>query len=360
MLAGRSVWLSWKEDRKRWEVGLYWEGKPIRFYSWTTPQGKHSFTVEQRHWAEALKEFIEAKLIPNHDGICTFHPSQIKTGREVSGYTFSRFVKSWIEEYRVAVETGDRSAEYVEHLERYNRLYWTPKLGSLDVREISTPVVKEFYVDLCRQGLGKKYVQNIMDGLRKLITEALKGTPLKAPVFPEYKIKRHPTVKTLTEAEQNSVVQGTPPVHRPIIMMIAYHGLRMGEARSLKRSQVKEGIAYVSTAKGGRDRAVQLEPDLVKVIKSIPPVLKHTFLFHHEGRPYSKTQLWKVIRKALDDAGFPEISPSQFGRHSAATNYLRRGAPTRMVQEILGHSDIRTTENYTHLLVVDQEKWGRR
>jgi len=93
---------------------------------------------------------------------------------------------------------------------------------------------------------------------------------------------------------------------------------------------------------------------VLDAIMGIPRTLAHRYVFHHAGRPYAKTTLWKIIRKALDAAGFKDVTPKDASRHSAASQLLRRGASTRLAQTVLGHADIRTTERYTHVLVEDQ------
>jgi integrase/recombinase XerD len=211
-----------------------------------------------------------------------------------------------------------------------------------------------------------------MDGLKKLIDGAYNDSGLATPVFPDYKEKkgnkRKP--KWLLECDQDSVLEKVPLIHRPIVMTLFYHGLRMVEARTAKRKDLtffehrehgSVAYLYVETAKGGEDRTIFItESDLISLLRSIPPTVHHPYLFHWDGRPYSKTSLWKIVRKALNDAGFQHVSPKDASRHSHATHILQRGGSTRPAQTILGHSDIRTTEIYTHCLTEDQAAVARK
>jgi integrase/recombinase XerD len=365
MLRPRKVWISWKESKKRWEIGFYWEGKPKRYYSWVFQGQRFSFTKENRFVAEEFKNHILAKMRPNEQGISTFHPDQLRSGKRGSLYTFSKYVTEvWLPSYDQAVQTGDRNPEYVEHLKRYNRLYWTLKLGDLDIREINEAVLQKFYLWLCTEhNLSKKYIQNIMDGLKKLISEAFLRNRLEIPEFPDYKekTKKRKKIRWLTEREQNEVIEHISPVHRPIVMILFYHGLRMGEARELKwnRIDLKRGVVSIETLKGGPDRDILLDQEIVRALRSLPRSLKYPHVFLNRGKPYSKTALWKIIRHALDKTGLKDVAPKDASRHSAATHILQRGGSTRLVQEILGHADIRTSEIYTHCLVKDQEKVKR-
>ena len=370
MLRPRSVWVTWKADRKRWEVGFWWEGRLWRFYSWAFQGNRFVFTKENKAIAEEFANHVRARMRPNEQGVCTFDPALLRSGRRRSLWLFRNYAELWLREYDQQVRTGDRSAEYVQHLRRYNRLFWTPRLGDLDMRDINEPALKDLYVWLCDQGLGKKYIQNILDPLRKLIVDFCGKNRLTAPSFPAYKSRRSERqVRWLQEEDQDLVLSHVPEVHQPIVMLLFYHGLRMSEARlALRRDyrwlKDRHGqrvrVLDVRTLKGGPDRTILLDPDLVRLIDSIPPCLSHPYLFHHDGKPYTKTTLWKIIRRALDRAGFPHVRPTDAGRHSHASHILQRGGSTRLAQKILGHADIRTTELYTHCLVEDQAAVQRR
>jgi integrase/recombinase XerD len=244
----------------------------------------------------------------------------------------------------------------------------------MDIREITTPALREFYLHLHTEfDLSKKYIQNIMDPLKSIITQAFNESQMVAPKWPDYKAKKsanRPPV-WITEEEQDLTLGYVPAKDQPIVRLIFYHALRMIEARKLKRKNLKFArhpklgeIATIDidTAKGGPARTILIsEPDLLADLKSLIPSIQHPELFINpkNRKPYQKTTLWKIMRKALDKAGLPDVDPNHAGRHSAASQMIARGAPTRAVQKKLGHADIRTTEVYTHVLVEDQAKWNR-
>jgi len=366
MLRGKkSVWVTWKEARQRWEVGFWWEGKQKKYYSWEFQGQKWIFTKQRKEIAEEFASHIRSLMRPKN-GICTFDPDQLKTGRKGSFYTFCKFAEIWLQKYTQSVETGDISKEYVEHLHRYNRLYWQPGLANWDIREIAGPVIDDFYLKLCRKPIGKKHVQNIMDGLHKLMNDAVKGVRgLEMPEFPKYKVKKKQTERGtwLKEGQQDLVLSFVPDIHKPIVTTGLYHGLRMSEIRDIRRKHLitESGrlALDVKTRKGGPDRVIVLDPKVARLIRSIPPTLKHDFLFHHHGIPYSKTTHWKIIRNALDKAGYPDITPNQAMRHSCASQLWQRGASAPEVQYMMGHSSITTTMIYSHVDPKQQERFGR-
>ncbi len=362
-MATQSVWVSWREKRNRWEVGFKWDGKTKQYFSWTFQGRRFSFTKENKHIADEYAAHIRSLMRPNMQGIVTFDPGQL-TGQRRSAYAFERYVETTFKDYDRQVLAGDRKKEYVDHLKRYNRLYWVPSFKGTDIREFNPAMLKEFYFALAEKGLSKKYRQNIMDPLKMIVHQVCEESRIQPPKFPDYKEKKNERkhIKWLSEEAQDSTLENVPEIHAPIARLIAYHGLRLYEARTLLWSDLDmaHGVANVRTAKGGVPRVLRLDPKVIADIKSIPRCLKHQFVYHWETKPYSKTTLWKIIRSALDKAGHENITPSQFGRHSYATHILQRGGSTRLAQDLLGHADIRTTERYTHTDISDQLTVQRR
>lgn len=357
MLRPKSVWVTYKPKLKRWEVGVQWHGHPERFYQF------HGLSHTSWEIAEEHASEIRTEIRKHFRNEGVFDPERHKKrGKRKSPYLFQEYVSLWLHTYNQAVSTGDKNRHYVSDLVRYNRLYWEPFFGKLDIREINFPLISNFYIELREQGHSKKYDQNIMDALRKLIKDMCKKNRLEMPEFPDYREKkRHTIPKWLTEEEQDRVLEHIPAIHKPIVLCLFYHGLRHQEGRELTWNHFHpdRGTITIETLKGGPDRELLLDKTVFEAIKQAPRVLHHQYIFHYGGRPYKKNKLWKVIRAALDKAGFDNVVPYQASRHSAATHIIQRGGSTRLAQHILGHADIRTTERYTHVLVSDQERVRR-
>jgi integrase/recombinase XerD len=136
-------------------------------------------------------------------------------------------------------------------------------------------------------------------------------------------------------------------------------GLRVTELISLKMSNINLEAGYVRTiGKGSKERVV---PIGTKAIDSLKEYLKNgrpsflekggfPYLFlNSKGRPMTRQGLWKIIRKYALKAGITKTVTPHTVRHSFATHLLEGGADLRSVQIMLGHSDICTTQIYTHV-----------
>ena len=98
--------------------------------------------------------------------------------------------------------------------------------------------------------------------------------------------------------------------------------------------------------------------------KTIPKSSKPVIFCNKRGKQLSRTSLWKIVKKRVLMAGITKpVSPHTF-RHSFATHLLEGGADLRVVQEMLGHADISTTQIYTNVdrdyLIAEHKKYHPR
>jgi integrase/recombinase XerD len=160
---------------------------------------------------------------------------------------------------------------------------------------------------------------------------------------------------TLAETEANDTA--TPGAQRLYVLleMLYATGLRVSELVSLRRAAVMREAAFITvTGKGNKDRVVPMNDrarDAVRIwIKTLPP---GPFLFPANGEDgYLSRQVFARDLKAL--AGRAGISSARVAphvlRHAFASHLLAGGADLRVVQMLLGHADISTTQIYTHVL----------
>jgi integrase/recombinase XerD len=135
-------------------------------------------------------------------------------------------------------------------------------------------------------------------------------------------------------------------------------GLRVSELAALRLAEVNLGDGFlVCRGKGGKERIVPLGRSSCRAVgrylAEVRPLLERTgreeLFLTRRGRPFTRQGVWKLLRRHAAAAGLAaKISPHIL-RHSFATHLLERGADLRSVQLMLGHSQITTTQIYTHV-----------
>jgi len=140
-------------------------------------------------------------------------------------------------------------------------------------------------------------------------------------------------------------------------------GIRAGELAGLKTSDLNLNIGYLRClGKGNRERVIPIGKvaiaAVVEYLTNLRPRLLRPFsadflLLSRTGRPMSRIEIWRLVKKYAIRAGMPRNLTVHTLRHCFATHLLAGGADLRSVQEMLGHVDIATTQIYTH---VDHER----
>jgi integrase/recombinase XerD len=114
------------------------------------------------------------------------------------------------------------------------------------------------------------------------------------------------------------------------------------------------------TGKGSKQRLVPIGEPARRAVDEyvqelVPELLRfddardeQRLLLSHTGRPLERVAVWQIVRRHANRAGLRGVHPHTL-RHSFATHLLAGGADLRVVQELLGHSDIATTQVYTHV-----------
>ena len=142
--------------------------------------------------------------------------------------------------------------------------------------------------------------------------------------------------------------------HRLLLEMIYGCGLRVSEAIKLKKDDIRfeEGILFIREGKGKKDR-------MVSVPSNTSERVKHYISLRNDDNPYvfdslrgghlTTMSIQKIVKNAAKKAGIKKCVHPHTLRHSYATHLLEDGTDLRIIQRLLGHSDLRTTEIYTHI-----------
>ena len=171
--------------------------------------------------------------------------------------------------------------------------------------------------------------------------------------------------KTLTEDEVDSLLSAPnteePLGHRDRAMLELLYatGLRVSELINLKQSQINfnQGVLRI-VGKGDRERLIPLTEDSQRWIRDFIDGPRMEILLERQtdylfptrrGNRMTRQAFWHIIKRYAEKSGIrKKMSPHSL-RHAFATHLLNRGADLRVVQLLLGHSDLSTTQIYTHV-----------
>ncbi len=172
-----------------------------------------------------------------------------------------------------------------------------------------------------------------------------------------------PDVLSVGEVEKLLDIKEDSPLsirNKAMLELLYATGLRVSELINLEMNDIHLSMGFVrSVGKGSKERIVPIGKVAIEAMETYlrharPVLVKknphETKLFvNHHGKPISRQGFWKLIKKIAREQGLnKEITPHTL-RHSFATHLLENGADLRSVQEMLGHSDISTTQIYTHV-----------
>lgn len=172
--------------------------------------------------------------------------------------------------------------------------------------------------------------------------------------------------KSLSTAEIESLLgaanRGSSPTQlrdRAMVELMYAGGLRVSETTGLDVEDVSfDNLTVRCTGKGGKDRVIPVYEEAVDAVAEylvdgrprIGKVQDATALFLNRlGRRITRQGFWLRLNQLAEEAGISMKLTPHMLRHSFATHLLHGGASLRHVQELLGHSDIGTTQIYTHL-----------
>ena len=163
-------------------------------------------------------------------------------------------------------------------------------------------------------------------------------------------------VELMIETPDTTTVLGIR--NRAILEVMYATGLRVSELVELKMRDLHLSLGLLQTiGKGDKERILPLGDLAIQWIntyleESRPFLVKgaeeHLFVNHHGSR-LSRQGIWKNLKQIVREAGITKTVTPHTLRHSFATHLLENGADLRIVQELLGHADISTTQIYTHI-----------
>ena len=213
--------------------------------------------------------------------------------------------------------------------------------------------VRDFQVHLVAKGVSWGALNQTVCALRFFY-----GVTLGEPTVPE----RIPYARTprklpviLSADEVVRFLEAVSSLKSRAALTTAYAaGLRASEVAGLMIADIDSarGVIRVRHGKGAKDRDVMLSTQLLGILRAYWRLARpQRFLFpgRDENRPISPTVLHAACRSAVEAAGLSKRVTLHTLRHSFATHLLENGADIRVIQALLGHSNLSSTARYTHV-----------
>lgn len=235
-----------------------------------------------------------------------------------------------------------------------------------EITRIQEEDIHQYLKELSVEGKSEKTISRVISCLKSfykflLIEKKVTRNPMENIEIPKLK-KSLP--HTLTEEEVNNLLE-VPLLdsfsyrNKAMLEVLYATGIRVSELVNLKLGDIDIESATLRTmGKGSKERIVPLGDYSLRYltiyIRDYRPLLlkrdynDYLFLNNH-GKKLTRQGFFKIIKARAKEANIQkELSPHTL-RHSFATHLLNHGADLRSIQELLGHSDISTTQIYTHI-----------
>ncbi|WP_400190245.1 tyrosine-type recombinase/integrase [Hymenobacter sp. B81] len=220
--------------------------------------------------------------------------------------------------------------------------------------ELSRQDVLDYLSLRLTAGISEAY-QNLLINAIKFYYEQVENQPRQHYTVPRPKLPLT-NPKVLAKEEVRHLLQSTDNLKHRAMLMLAYGlSLRLGEVLALTPQDIdsRRMALYVRGGKGKKDRDLPLPESLLHLLREQFRQFRPTiFLFEGQqpGEPYSARSLQQVIKQAAERAGIRRSVTLHMLRHSYATHLLEADTDIRVIQNLLGHSSIKTTEIYTHVV----------
>lgn len=257
-------------------------------------------------------------------------------------------------ERRVSVNTVDSYGENLLLLKNYT---------NKDLISLKKEDIKDFLDNVEATARTKAHYLTVFNSFYKYLVfmDKIKSNPCDGIKAPKLE-KKLPTYLTNEEIAKLFNIRLTKPVdyrNKAILEVMYATGARISEVINLELNQIdfEECIIRV-VGKGKKERIIPLDDIAIEALDNYinnyrPFLIKNetcNYVFlNKNGEKISRQMIFKILKNLANKAGITkEISPHTL-RHSFASNLLNNGADLRVIQELLGHENLETTEIYSHL-----------
>lgn len=252
-----------------------------------------------------------------------------------------RLLKQLEENLKLRNYSKETIKSYLSHIKKY--------LEFCKDKGINPKSAKKFLLNkLSNAGANPSSISHNVFALKYFFKEILHQklelpNPKRNKVIPEI----------LSIYEIKKMIDSTTNIKHQLIIKLLYGcGLRVSEIVNLKKKDInfEEELIKINLAKGRKDRFVKIPSSLKEKLESYCKISDSEILFpsNRKARLNKKTIL-KIVKNAAKKARIKKRVYPHLLRHSFATHLLEQGTDLKIIQKLLGHSDIKTTQIYTQI-----------
>lgn len=285
-------------------------------------------------------------------------------------YNISQCLQDSVIEYLnyLKVERGlteNTLISYRQELKQFN--YYLTKHKIINFSQVDRFVIMDYLKSIQQSGKSENSIIHSVSTLRKFFLflkqeNIIQNNPMLKIDTPK-KAQHLPQVLSIDEVDRLLAV---PDIKtdlgirdRALLETMYATGLRVSELVNLTGDNLHLDMGFIQTlGKGNKERIIPIGDvaiDWLNVyLKQVRNKLvkdsneKHVFVNAH-GRQLTRQGVWKNLKQQVRAAGISKNVTPHTLRHSFATHLLENGADLRIVQELLGHADVSTTQIYTHI-----------
>jgi len=209
--------------------------------------------------------------------------------------------------------------------------------GSPETKRDSFNALRTFFRFICK----RHRIPNPMDGI----------DPPRRPKTLMATLEANELMKILHSAQNLR--------DKAILTLIIDSGMRAGEVCSLLKHNIKQETVLVRGKTGWRE--VPISDETRWLLLHLSSKSPHDHVFHGHKGPITRFGIYRIVRECMEKAGIkgPKLGPHRI-RHAFGKNYLMEGGDLRSLQEIMGHTDVKTTQKYAALNLTDIVKKHRK
>lgn len=324
--------MSVRKRGNKWMIDFYPDGRKGKRVRFLLPE-----TVQTREQALTIEQDIK-KQSKNPQPVNLLDPTLNQIELEIIEFVEINRANETLKMYQKALR------------------HWKPMFGGLRLSCFGQKIIDQYKQKRQADGVGAKTINNEIGVITAIINYAAKrgycsGLP--------YRIEKLPWVrqlpKMLSRGEIKSFLAAADPKYKAMFLCLYQTGMRFDEVRNLKWEDIDwhaEAIR-VKKAKHWKTRLIPMARELIDALTALRKS-KGLVFPSRRGRPYDNIR--KALQRAAYKAKIDRHITAHMLRHSFATHLLESGTDIRAIQELLGHSNIQTTQIYTHVAMPQLKK----